>query len=57
MKNLDEALRIYYDHFGENYPLCITDEKSNKEIIEEIKDCIERNKVAEQPSYEEENDY
>lgn len=55
--NLDEALQAYYERFGENYPLCIADDKSEEEIIDDIELCIEKNKVAEPLDYEEDNDY
>ena len=57
MKTLNEALEAYYEKFGENYPLCITDDKGNDEIIEDIELCIETNKVAEPPKYEKDIDY
>lgn len=57
MKNLEEALNAYYEHFGENYPLCITGGQSNEEIIENIELCIDRNETAEPPEYDEDADY
>lgn len=57
MKNLEEALNAYYEHFGENYPLCITGGQSNEEIIENIELCIDRNETTEPPEYDEDADY
>ena len=57
MKTLDAALEAYYEHFGENYPLCISDNRSNEEIIADIELCIDTDTEAEQPSYEDEADY
>lgn len=57
MKTLDAALEAYYEHFGENYPLCISGGRSNEEIIADIELCIDTDTEAEQPSYEDEVDY
>lgn len=52
-----KALDIYYEHFGENYPLMITDQLTEDEIIEDIKKCIEANKPSEPVEYEEDEVY
>ncbi len=57
MKTLDEALNAYYNHFGENYPLCITSSKTTEEIIDEIELCIDTNEKADEPVYEDELEY
>jgi hypothetical protein len=57
MKNLDSALKAYYEHFGENYPLCVSGNRSNEEIIADIELCIDTDTEAEQPEYEEDTDY
>lgn len=57
MKTLDAALEAYYEHFGMNYPLCISGGRSNEEIIADIELCIDTDTEAEQPSYEDEADY
>lgn len=54
---LDEALNAYFDTFGENYPLMITSQMTNDEIIEDIKKCIETNTKAEGFDYWEDADY
>lgn len=57
VKNLEEALNDYYEHFGENYPLMITGSVPVDEIIDDIEQCIEKNEKAEEPKYEDEADY
>lgn len=57
MKTLDTALEAYYKHFGENYPLCVSGNHSNEEIIADIELCIDTNIEAEQPTYEDDVDY
>lgn len=57
MKNLDAALEAYYEHFGSNYPLCVSGNSSNKEIIADIELCIDSDTEAEQPAYEDDVDY
>lgn len=52
MKTLDEALMAYYNHFDENYPLCIASCETPEEIIDEIEVCIETDKKAKEPVYE-----
>lgn len=54
---MEEALKRYYEHFGENYPLMIVGHKTDKEIIEDIERCIESNEKAEEPKYEDDVDY
>lgn len=57
MKTLDKALNLYYEHFGKNYPLCVTSNRSNEEIIEDIELCIDTDTEAERPNYDEDADY
>ncbi len=57
MKNLEQALEKYSEHFGTNYPLCISGNRTNEEIIEDIELCIDTDTEAEQPSYEDDADY
>ena len=57
MKKLDKALKKYYEHFGENYPLCISGIRNEEELIEDIELCIDTGKTAEPIKYEEELDY
>lgn len=57
MKTLDKALNLYYEHFGKNYPLCVTSNRSNEEIIEDIELCIDTDTEAERPNYDEYADY
>jgi hypothetical protein len=57
MKKLDAALEKYYEHFGTNYPLCISGNSSNEEIIDHIELCIDTDTKAEPPTYEDEADY
>lgn len=52
----EEALNKYYEHFGENYPLGITDCNSDDEIIDDIVKCIETDEKAKEPDYDD-NDY
>lgn len=57
MGRLETLLDVYFKEFGKNYPLSIVGEKSNEEIIADIKDCIENGEPAKEPIYEEGNDY
>lgn len=57
MSALEKALNAYFTKFGENFPLCITDCREDAEIIAEIKRCIETDVKAEEPEYEDENEY
>lgn len=54
---LEEALTLYYKKFNKNYPLIITSEMSDEEIIDDIEMCIQSGKPAEQPTYEDDVDY
>ncbi len=54
---MDEALRRYYQHFGENYPLMIAGTKTDEEIIERINVCIEANRPEDEPEYDDAADY
>lgn len=57
MSKLEKALNRYYENFGENYPLCISENRSTDEIISDIDFCICTGSKAEGPSYEEDADY
>jgi hypothetical protein len=57
MKSLDKALDAYYKHFGENFPIGITECREEAELISEIKRCLETNVKAEEPVYEDGYDY
>lgn len=57
MSKLDTALNRYYEFFGENYPLCISENRPTDEIIADIELCIDTGNKAEEPLYEEEADY
>lgn len=57
MSELETVLDRYYEAFQKNYPLCITDDREEKEIIADIKLCIDTGKEAAEPEYEDEIDY
>ena len=57
MKNLETTLNEYYKKFGRNYPLGISGNRSNEEIIADVELCIDTNTEAEQPEYEEDAEY
>ena len=57
MKTLDEALEAYYEQFGKNYPLCVSGNRSNEDIIADIELCIDTNTEVEHPIYDEDVDY
>ena len=57
MSELEVVLNRYYEVFQKNYPLCITDDREEKEIIADIKLCIDTGKEAAEPEYEDEIDY
>ncbi len=46
---MEDALRRYYQRFGENYPLIVSDTKSDEEIIARMNDCIENNQLEAEP--------
>lgn len=54
---MEEALKKYYKHFGENYPIMIVGFKSDQEIIERVNYCIENNVKEKEPEYDENVDY
>lgn len=54
---MEEALNRYYQHFGESYPLMITDTKTDEEISERINHCIETDKPEAEPEYNDDEDY
>ena len=52
-KNVFEKwLEKYYDHFEQGYPLMITSELSEGEIISDIQACIETDTPAKEFEYE-----
>ena len=57
MDALDKALDKYLEKFDENYPILITDTRSDEEIIKRINYCIENNIKEAEPEYEEGCDY
>lgn len=57
MKNLEEALERYQEHFEKPYPLCISEGLSDEELIDDIKACINSDIPAEEPDYEDGCDY
>lgn len=57
MTDLNIALNLYYEHFGENYPLCVSGTRGTEEIIADIELCIDTGKMAEPPEYEDDADY
>ena len=52
-----KALKKYYDHFGENYPLVAGNMPSEEEVIKRINYCIEHDTPEAEPEYEEDCDY
>lgn len=54
---MEEALKKYFQHFGENYPLMIVGTMTDDEIIERINDCIKNGKPEQEPQYEDDADY
>lgn len=54
---LEEWLNRYYDKFGEDYPLLITSMLSDKEIIRDIRKCLESGERAEPLELDPELDY
>ena len=57
VNKIDAALNKYYERFGENYPLGISEVRTTDEIISDIERCIETGDKAEEPLYEEYVDY
>ncbi len=53
---LEEALKLYYDKFNENYPLGMTDCDTDDKIISDIAFCLESGEKAKEVEYDE-NDY
>ena len=46
---LDAALNKYYERFGQNYPLCISKNRTTGEIISDVELCIETGDKAKDP--------
>lgn len=57
MGRLDTLLDVYFKEFGENYPLAVPSDKTDEEIIADIKNCLENGEPAEEPKYEAGCDY
>lgn len=56
-KRFDELCDKYYETFGENYPLVITDQRTLKEVCDDIEKCLKTIKKAEKPKYKKGADY
>ena len=54
---MEDALKRYYQYFGENYPLMIVGCKTDEEIIDRINHCIAANQPEAEPEYEDDVDY
>lgn len=54
---MENALKKYYNHFGENYPLSIVSTMTDDKIIARINQCIKNNQKETEPEYSEEDDY
>ena len=54
---IEKALKQYYEVFGQNYPLMITSDKTDEEILEDIERCIASGEPAAEPVYEEDMVY
>ena len=48
----EKLSKIYFEKFGDNYPLVITGNKSLEEVNKRIKECLEIGKPEEEPEYE-----
>lgn len=57
MSKFEKALNEYFVHFGENYPLVISQMIIEDEVIKDISRCIETNTKAKEPEYEDGVDY
>lgn len=55
--NLDEMLNAYFVHFGENYPLTISNTMNDEEIIEDIERRLQRGVKVREICYNAESDY
>ena len=55
---MEAALDRYFEHFGKNYPLCISMPcPSPEELIRSVEECIANDKPMEEPVYEQDCDY
>lgn len=52
---MEEALKKYYEHFGQNYPLCPALQMSDEEVIDDIEMCIESDTPAKEPDFGDED--
>ena len=52
MDSFDKLLDMYFEKFGENYPLDIVGDLSDDEIMADIRECISSNTPAKEPEYE-----
>lgn len=57
MGRLDTLLDVYFKEFGKSYPLVVASDKTDEEIIADIKNCLENGEPAEEPKYEADYDY
>ena len=57
MGRLDTLLDVYFEEFGKNYPLGVPSDKTDEEIIADIKNCLENGEPAKEPIYEDGFDY
>lgn len=55
--DLQQALKAYEKYFGTNYFHYIGFEKTEKEIIQEIEECIRNGKKQKEPVYDDEKIY
>lgn len=53
MDSFDKLLDMYFEKFGENYPLDIVGDLSDDEIMADIRECISNNTPAKEPEYDE----
>lgn len=57
MTRLEVLLNEYQKVFKKSYPLVITNNKTDDEMIKDIKNCILSGKPADDPVYEDDTDY
>lgn len=57
MGRLDTLLNVYFEEFGKNYPLSVPSDKTDEEIIADIKNCLENGEPAKEPIHEDGLDY
>ena len=57
MSLLEILLQDYFDMFGEKYPLMFPSDKTEDEIVDDIRQCLINETRAPQPEYEGDLDY